>query len=312
MLEARLDEVIQSRYGRREHYALHWPRLHRGDELLILAAHPGHLQEITKPLAWWLRGHQTVAAWVIDSFWSQRIPGVALDAGHFDRFFVTDEELVEHWRERTGVPTSFLPVGTDALNRGSLRADRSVDLQRIGREPEEWADDAVVELDARGKGLEYGGSPPFFEDESESQRAAHAAMAGAKFTLAFSNRVNPMGYTHPDREYITPRWLDALANGATVAGIAPRCQAADRLLWPEATLELGSIERAPGLEKVAAAVDSWTPETALLNHLRALERLDWRWRIAELADELGWQTPTVTREIANLKARIVELTEGPV
>ena len=310
VLEAGVDEVLESRYGRREHYALYWPRMRRGDEILVIAAHPGHLQEITRNASWWLRGHHTVAAWVIDSFWSLRIPGIALDAGHFDHFFVTDGELVDHYRERTGTPTTFLPVGTDALRRGSHSADRPVDLQRIGREPEEWADDVVVAAGARSLGITHGGSPAFHEDEAASQRAVHAAMSQAKFTLAFSNRVNPMGYTHPDREYITSRGFDALANGASVAGAVPRCHAAQELLWPDATLELGTTSRDDGLRVVKAAVDAWSPAAARLNHLRSLERLDWRWRLDELASTLGWRTASLEHELTVLRERISDVTAG--
>jgi hypothetical protein len=310
VLEARVDEVLESRYGPREHYALHWPRMRRGDEILVIAAHPGHLQEITKNAGWWLRGHRTVAAWVIDSFWSLRIPGIALDAGHFDHFFITDAELVDHYRDRTGAPTTFLPVGTDALRRGNDGPVRPVDLQRIGREPEEWSDDALVAADALLLGVTYGGSPAFHEDAAASQLSVHEAMSQAKFTLAFSNRVNPMGYTHPDREYITSRWFDALANGASVAGEVPRCHAAKDLLWPEATLDLGTTNRDEGLRAVKTAVDAWSPAAARLNHLRSLERLDWRWRIDELASTLGWRTASLERELTVLRERIGDLTAG--
>lgn len=304
LLEARVDEVLQSPYGRREHYALHWPRLRHGDDLLVIAAHPGHLQEITRSWRWWLLGHRSVAAWVIDSFWDKRIPGVALDAGHFDQVFITDQELVELWGTRTGAPTYFLPLGTDALDRGSAAPERPIDLQRIGREPEEWADDTLVAHHARTMGIVYRGSPPFLDDEAESQRSVHSAMASAKCTLAFGNLSNPMPYTHPEREYVTPRWLDALANGAQVAGIAPRCEATRRLLWPGATLELGDTKRAKGLHVLQEALQDWTPARPADNHLKALERLDWRWRIQELAEALDWQSETLEQEIARLRTAI--------
>lgn len=310
LLEAQVDEVLQSDYGRREHYALHWPRLRKGDDLLVIAAHPGHLQEITRSWRWWVRGNSRVSAWVIDSFWDKRIPGIALDAGHFDQLFVTDAELVGHWQERTGTPTRFLALGTDALDRGNGGADRPVDLQRIGREPEEWADDEIVARESSARGISYGASPPFFDEEADSQRAVHSAMASAKFTLAFGNLSNPMPYTHPEREYITPRWLDALANGAQVAGIVPKCEAASRLLWPGATLELGGTGRAEGLEILRGALADWTPARAAENHKNALERLDWRWRIEELADLLGWRTNTLDLELMRLRAAMEERSRG--
>ena len=129
-------------------------------------------------------------------------------------------------------------------------------------------------------------------------------MANARFTLSFTNAASPAEYTHPTREYLTGRWTDALAQGATVAGIAPRCAATDRLLWPEAVLELGTTDLAEGLALIGEAVRAWTPERAAYNHRQALARLDWRWRFAEMVAALGLAAPLLDEELGQLESRL--------
>lgn len=271
---------------------------------LVIAPHPGHLNAVLTAVP--LRaGHAHLSGWVIDSFWTERIPRLAR-RGRYDTLFVTDAELVDNWHRATGTPVQWLPFGTDALERGSAAADRPVDVQRVGRQPEPWDDDAVVADLAAAGGLSYRGRVPFTGDALGDQGALQAAMAAAKFTVSFSNGAAPAAYTHPQREYLTGRWTDALGAGATVAGIAPRCEATRRLLWPEATLELGGTDPAAGLVRLREAVAQWTPRQALLNRVRALERLDWRWRVAELATTIGLSSGPLTVAIEQLRAAIDE------
>lgn len=129
-----------------------------------------------------------------------------------------------------------------------------------------------------------------------------ARIARAKFTLAFSNAVNPASYTHPTREYLTGRWTDSLAGGAIVAGVAPACGAAEALLWPGATLELETVDPAVGIERIAENVGRWTPRAASDNHREALRRLDWRWRFRELALSLGVQSDQLDAELEAVEA----------
>lgn len=129
-------------------------------------------------------------------------------------------------------------------------------------------------------------------------------MASAKFTLSFSNRVSPAPYTHPTHEYLTARWTDALASGAIVAGVAPRCAATNELLWPEALLDLGTVDRRRGLEIIAEATSAWAPARAQLNYRRGLERFDWRWRFQQLARTVGITSGRLNAEVAELEAAI--------
>jgi hypothetical protein len=126
-----------------------------------------------------------------------------------------------------------------------------------------------------------------------------------KLTLAFSNRVSPSGATHPHREYITGRWTDALSGGAVVAGIPPKSESVRQLLWPEALLDLGTVEQGEGLESIAHAVRHWVPETARRNYLRSLERLDWRWRFKKIAEVLDLPPSRLDEELMGLREILV-------
>jgi hypothetical protein len=126
-------------------------------------------------------------------------------------------------------------------------------------------------------------------------------LSETKFALAFSNRANPTIQTHPVREYITGRWTDALASGATVAGIPPRSETVQELLWPEALLDLGTVDQTEGLNLIASAVREWTPERAQLNYTRSLENFDWRWRFKTLAEALDIHSIDLDVELARLQ-----------
>jgi len=251
----------------------------------------------------WRHRFDFLAAWIIDSFWLEHIPRSIRWARPFDRFFVTSSEDVDRWRKLTGVPVTWLPWGSDVLNQGSCRPDRPWDLTRVGRQPAQWNDDCSAAEAARLHGIAYRGRVPGSTLTAlQNQQVMMRVYGETKFILAFSNAANPEVYTHPTREYLTGRWVDALAAGAVVAGIAPRGADARALLWPGATLELDDISRNRGLEIIAEAVRSWNPETAQRNFRLALERLDWRWRLEVIAGHIGGATPVLRAELDRLRA----------
>jgi hypothetical protein len=75
-------------------------------------------------------------------------------------------------------------------------------------------------------------------------------------------------------------------------------------MWPEALLDIGTVDRTEGLNVIASAVREWTPERAQVNYVRSLETFDWRWRFNTLADALGTHSPKLDDELARLKSVI--------
>jgi len=257
----------------------------------------------------WRKRFRYLAAWIIDSFWLDHIPRSIRLRNPFDHIFVTTLEDVDRWRDISGVATTWLPWGTDALRLGQVGANRDWDLMRVGRQPPEWEDDLRAALAAESLGIRYRGRPDSSGLNSlQNQKLMMNAYGASKFILAFSNAVNCDPNNHPTREYLTGRWVDALGCGAIVAGVAPRSPSADGLLWGGATLELGSVRRNDGLQVVASALRQWTPEMAATNYRMALGRLDWRWRFKALADVCGIRSAPLTLELQLLEERIAQLT----
>jgi len=282
------------------------PRRRGRGACLVIAPQPVHLSLLLRR-EYLLEGYDATLGWVIDSFLDDRIPHMARGRGHFDQLFITDGELVEDWARATRTPTSWLPWGADVLSMGPLRTVRPVDLQRIGRQPESWDDDQANAQAAAEAGIIYAGRPGFTVEPVGSQELMVDALARAKFALAFSNRHSPAAYTHPTHEYLTGRWTTALAAGASVAGIAPRCRATTELLWDGALVEFESVDRREGLETLAAEISAWTPRRALVNRAEALRRLDWRWRYRELAALLGLVAPVLEADMDLLQEKIGEV-----
>jgi len=238
---------------------------------------------------------------VFDSFWTNWIPPWVRASRIFDHVFVTEREDLNAWRQMLRAPVDWLPWGSDVLNLGSSNPVRQLDLVRFGRQPKEWEDDLVNAQACQSLGLTFRGRPPSFSDATDNERGLMGMLSETKFALAFSNRANPTLQTHPEREYITGRWTDALASGATVAGIPPHSESVQSLLWPEASLDIGTVDRTEGLKMIASAVREWTPERAQLNYLRSLETFDWRWRFKTLAEALGNHSSDLDAELARLQ-----------
>jgi hypothetical protein len=291
----RLDAQTVRR-GRMRKLRMIVPRRRGNTKCLLIAPGPTDASAFADLDGWLLR-FGVAALWVIDSFWHEWIPSFLRYCRGIDHIFVTNEEDVDVWRQRTGRDTSVLHWGTDALRLGSANAHRSTDLLRVGRQPREWDDDQANHAAAAGFGLRYRGRPPMAATSADNERLLMRAFSDARYTLAFSNLVDRQPYTHPTRAYMTGRWTDALAAGAVVCGVTPACDAARSLLWHGAVLELDGTSRDQALPVIARAARDWTPQVAAKNHLEALRRLDWRLRFAELGRRLDLSSPRLDAEL---------------
>ena len=248
----------------------------------------------------WRQTYSRIVAWVFDSFWTNWIPPWTRHTRIFDHVFVTEKDDLDVWRRMIHAPVDWLPWGSDVLNLGSSNPARPFDVLRFGRQPAEWNDDLANERACQAGGLRFHGRPESLSDATDNERGLMSALSKTKFTLAFSNRVSPSTQTHPTREYITGRWTDSLAAGATVAGIPPRSESVESLLWPEAMLDIGTVSQTEGLEVIASMTRAWTQERAQLNYMRSLEVLDWRLRFKTLAEAMSVHAPPLDAELERL------------
>ena len=278
---------------------------------LFVCAGPADLAKLFNVDGWRQR-FGAVGAWIIDSFWVDHIPKVIRVASPFDMFFVTSLEDVDSWRRLTGTSTTWLPWGTDALRLGSGSPHREWDVTRVGRQPSEWEEDEDAAKAAESLGIRYRPRPASVGFNTlQNQQLMMKAYSESKYVLAFSNAANPEPYTHPTRQYLTGRWVDGLAGGAILAGIAPKGEGNQALLWKGATLEFGTVRRTDGLNVLAEALPGWSPDHALRNYEMALANLDWRWRFKVIADAYSVKPSRLFKEINLLQTKISEAKSAP-
>ena len=144
LLQADLH-VVARRAGRLRRAATMLPRLRGSQALLVIAPVPEALDLIT--LAPGLRHrYGTVIGWVIDCWWTSRIPVSVRRGRLYDRLLVTEKEDVGPWRRATGLPVDWVPLGADVLGavhrRGGAGSYERADLDRAA----ERAGAAAVEL----------------------------------------------------------------------------------------------------------------------------------------------------------------------
>lgn len=267
------------------------PRRKNGRHALVIAGVPGQLRvALQRPL--WLAGYESVNAWVIDSFWDDRVPTLLHERPHFDRVWVADEEDVLGWEKLFPGRVGVLPWGTDALGASRAMARhpvvRDFDVLRVGRQPAAFDDDVSVAAVVQEAGLSFHGRPPFGETPEDGQRILESYLMRARTILAFTNLVDETIYTHPTKEYVTGRWTDALAFGAIPAGKRPNT-ATSRLLVPDhLSLEIDYHDTARAAAQLQAYLhDSQFSTLAEQAMAHARRVLDWRHRFVALGAELG-------------------------
>ena len=275
------------------------PRKGSRSSCLLICPSPADLNSILL-VQNWRQTFSRIVAWVFDSFWTDWIPPWARASRIFDHVFVTEREDLNTWRRMMHAPVDWLPWGSDVLNLGSSNPVRPIDLLRFGRQPKEWDDDLANARFCQSSGINFHGRPQSLSDATDNERGLMGTLSKTKFALAFSNRVSPGTQTHPKREYITGRWTDSLAAGATVAGIPPRSESVQSLLWPEALLDIGTVNQTEGLKVIDSMARAWTPDRAQLNYVKSLETLDWRLRFKTLAQALDAHPLQLDTELARL------------
>ncbi|MDO4252710.1 MAG: glycosyltransferase family 1 protein [Rothia sp. (in: high G+C Gram-positive bacteria)] len=279
------------------------PRLKKGERTaLVIACDPGQLNAIAQS-DFILRPYRNIIGWVIDSFWVDRIPRIARSLKTYDHIYVTDPADMQDW-QTAGVPSvSCLAWGADVWGNIEERVSstKNVDLLRVGRQPEAWDDDQQTASAAAELGLIFSGRPAFGTSSSQAAQNLASSLKTAKCVLAFSNRVSPASYTHPRREYVTGRWMDALAWGCTVVGKVPATTIAEDYFWQGATLDISPQDLKLGLKTVQNYLESWSSDQAKQHISMALKNLDWRYRFAELANYMNWKIDRLENDLKAMK-----------
>lgn len=287
---------------------LHPRKVGSRKEALLAILHNPHDVGQLRALEGFRTNYRQVAIWIVDSFHHDWVPSRAA-LRDIDVVAVMRPNDEEPFRRVASGRTLVLGWGSDALSLGSGKTERPTDVLRLGRQPLEWDDDEKSQVACNATGLAFSGRPPIQPTAIENQTNLMNSLANTKFVIAHSNLAAPASYTHPTQEYITARWSDALACGATVAGVQPRSdKSMDRLLWPGAVLDFDRIDLKHNVAALAEACALWRPENAMRNYRNALERLDWRWRLADIVARLGVEMPKpLAAELAEVCLKLAAL-----
>ncbi|MGY6411430.1 MAG: hypothetical protein ACXIUV_10460 [Alkalilacustris sp.] len=277
----------------------------RGCGTIVLSPWLGSVQHAWRAVNLF-RAPRPRALWIIDSFWTEELARKApMIRRHFDLVCFMQGFDREVYRKHFGEAALCLPWGTDALHFPDRGMDRRYDLLRFGRQPAAWEDDGATRALCDTAGLRFVGRPIFAGLGPQEQYAVlkGECLAQAAYVLAHSNLCDASTYTHPEKEYITGRWTDALAGGAFVAGRPPE-RDLGLIDWPEALLRIPPDDAKAGIGLIREARAAWTPEVARRNREGALRTLDWRWRIRELAYAMGLRAPKLDAEMMELTRRL--------
>jgi len=275
-------------------------RYKKGDDCLIIVPSASEIEVLYTLDKNWRNKFGKVAVYVIDSFWTDRIPWYSKYFNHIDHYFVTSPEDAESWAERIKAPVSSIPWGSDVLELGWQKETKDIDLLRLGRQPPEWDDDAVSNALCSKNKIVFHGRPPYIQNINDSYLLTMRFMKRSKFILSFSNAVDSSPYTHPTKEYITGRWTDALASGAVVVGTTPNCRNVSELLWDAATVNINSTSQDAVINAIKEASHIWTEELAITNYTNALNKLDWRWRFKDILKVLNLNTKKVDTDLIKI------------
>lgn len=277
----------------------------RDADLLVIAPVPGALNDVLLDSALRSR-YRNVMAWVIDSFWTERIPATVKVPGIFSHIFITDPDDLELWSAKARANVEVLPWGTDALAAHRRLQSPDTDVVRVGRQPPAWDDDGVLAAAAHGAGLSFSGRPPMGNSEADAVESVTDAYARNRVVLASGNASSPATYTHPTKEYVTGRWTDAFANGCLVAGTPPACGAAEILLPQDGLIHTPPSDVAAGMHAIRRHLDQ---ESDASVHLRrfALLQLDWRHRLKRIFSIAGTDTRVLDEEIKQLQQAAASL-----
>jgi hypothetical protein len=267
----------------------------RVEALGLLAAVPG-----------WRSGFDRVSVWILDSFWTEAL-STPLGMEHVDHVFITWGGDLEAYRAIAPAATTvdWLPWGTDALGLGGAPAHRPVDIQRLGRQPEEWDDDIRSMARLKAEGLRFAGRP----DAGSYESLLSDHLQQARCVMAHSNLAHAVSYTHPSKEYMTARWTDAFACGCIVAGVQPRSDPLFASVDPEAVAEIGPDAGPDSLSALRSAAERWTPELGRRIHEMALGRFDWRWRLRRIAERMEISATALDADIGQITARLPNMAE---
>lgn len=275
------------------------------DRLIYVAMNYWQLSRMIERSAALRRRSGTCQAYVFDSFhryllrWVDRFPAPLRPAarlmrhelrtlGVLSHVFVPTAPLIEEQQTFLGVKHFHLPIGVDAVRFGSVRTDRTIDVNAYGRQPRALTDLLSDRLNIRDGNRRFHHTDHLAQvtiRDPERHRALFwRTLTDSRIALAYDPEATGDAGRF-DCPFVGQRWYESIAAGCAVMGRRPSANEVDQLFdWPEALIELPDDSEA-AMAKILALADDASRLTAISrrNHQAALDRHDWRHRVAAMA-----------------------------
>lgn len=281
----------------------------RFDRLIYVAMNYWQLSRMIERTATLRRYAGSCQAYVFDSFhrylhrWGMRFPLPLHRAGLLLRhemrnlramtcIFAPTSALIDEQQAFFNVAHTYLPIGVDAVAFGSERQDRVIDVNAYGRQPRAITDLLSDRLNVCDGPYRFHHTDHLasitIRDPLRHRALFWRMLADSKIALAYAPHATDDDARF-DCAFVGQRWYEAIAAGCVVMGQKPDTPETEALFdWPGALIDLPRDPEAALAAMLALAADGEQLGTlSRRNHRAALNRHDWRHRVADMAGRLG-------------------------
>jgi|GEM_PF-1541150 hypothetical protein len=279
------------------------PTLPQGQNVLLVVGLSPRFMLSIHALGPLLKQFDLCLGYILDGFDPHHLDSTLTDK--FDHLFVIGSELAEDVQRIQGIPTSFLPLATHMLGQEINLRHRWIDIINYGRGNAEFNRLLQAHFSQPGSDRLYYHST-FSQGEvydlGEHVSQLKNLLNQAKISMCFEASSTPrfMGYSP-----ILYRWFEAWAAGCTIVGKKPTGRGvADLMQWEDSAIDLPDApsEWVPFLEDLLAD-EATLQRNAERNYHEALLQHDWRYRIRDMFNTVGLETPEILDEQIKLLRR---------
>lgn len=236
----------------------------------------------------------------------------------FDHIFVFTRTVIPFIERLTGVPTSFLATGVDALLFAPRdpEAPRPTTVMTYGRRIPLTHQSlrAAAERDELDYAFDTVHGPFDVTDHHEHRFALARSLQRSKYTIIHRNNDDPKRSVRTGaEETLSNRLFEAATAGAVILGSAPATPDFGRLLgWADSVIRIPSpfshvVDLIAELERDPVRVNT----ASRMGTLAGLRSFDWAYRWAEILEAVGLSAaPALTARLRQLEARAVQFETG--
>lgn len=220
---------------------------------------------------------------------------VGKNLGNIDYLFVPMTGAIQILDEIFKIPVAMLPMAADVSKFGSNDRNRWIDVMGYGRQfvlHSQILENAYNNLDSQR--IYYHTNHQSIQkikNFHEHRRLFWKLLNSSSIALAYDVLTTPAPWFV--FSFVGQRWFESLAAGCTIVGRRPVCPEADDLLnWENATIEVpeDANDLLPFLEDLLNDKER-LESIRNRNYINALDRHDWRYRIADMLNILGLEQP---------------------